>query len=74
MIPKKTLQLHIENLDKVIASSDAIAAKELQEEVLAVLSPELMGLRKDSRIMGLLPHILLRTQERPHFSVIRWTL
>ncbi len=46
MIPKKTLQRYIEKLDEVIAFSDATAAKELQEEVLAVLSSELSGLKR----------------------------
>ena len=46
MISKKTLQRYIEKLDEVIASSDTIAAKELQKEVLAVLSSELSGLKR----------------------------
>ena len=35
-----TLQKYIDRLDKVIASNDINEAKELQEEILAVLSPE----------------------------------
>ena len=41
-----TLQKYISRLDKVIASNDSASAKDLQEEILAVLSPELEGLKR----------------------------
>ena len=41
-----TLQKYIDRLDKVIASNDINEAKELQEEILAVLSSEYDGLKR----------------------------
>lgn len=41
-----TLQKYIDRLDRAIASNDTVGSKDLQEEILAVLSSDLDGLKR----------------------------
>ena len=46
MVSRKTLERYIQQLDEVISSGNTAVAKELQNEIIAVLSADLDGLKK----------------------------
>ena len=46
MVSRKTLERYIQQLDEVISSGNAAVAKELQNEIIAVFSTDLDGLKK----------------------------
>ena len=46
MVSRNTLERYIQQLDEVISSGNAAVAKELQNEIIAVFSTDLDGLKK----------------------------
>ena len=46
MVSRKTLERYIQQLDEVISSGNTAVAKELQNEIIAVFSTDLDGLKK----------------------------